>query len=113
MQPAAAAATEPAVAPVLSYAEQARLWAARGRDRSSGGGAMPDLKRVHIPPLALKASITKSPKSKPPTAKPSPRQRLPRAAHTAGTPRDEERYAADGLARRTQRLGQEAPSQTN
>lgn len=93
------------------------MWAERGRTRSSAGGAGPKPKKLHVlipaPRRTGPKSVKPSPKSKYHTAAATPaaRQRHFRTAHVAGPPQDHERYAADGLARRAERLDKATPSQ--
>ena len=67
--------------------------------------------------LATKKAVPKAakpspkPKSYAAAATPTARERRFRSAHVAGPPKDHERYAADGLARRNERLEKATPSQ--
>lgn len=106
---------------VLPGADRAGLpptqWAERGRTRSSAGGAGPEPKKPHvhvlIPAKAVPKTAKPSPKSKShaAAATPTARERRFRTAHIAGPPKDHERYAADGLAQRNERLEKATPSQ--
>ncbi len=90
-------------------------WADRGRDRSSAGGSAPEPKRPHMqvltrgPPAVAKTS--RSPRAKSPSITATTRERRLRQAHFAGPPQDLERYAADGRARRMERLQRAASAQ--